>query len=48
LFEIGTNKNVAKVLVFLANIPEASSRAIERGTDTPQPEINLAMKYLMD
>ena len=32
LIEIGTKRNVAKVLVFLANTPEATSRAIERGT----------------
>lgn len=48
LIEIGMNKNVAKVLVFLANIPEATSRAIERGTDIRQPEISLAVKYLAD
>ena len=47
LIEIGTKKNVAKALVFLANIPEATSRAIERGTDLRQPEISLAMHYLM-
>jgi predicted transcriptional regulator len=48
LIEIGTKKNVAKVLVFLANTPEATSRAIERGTDLRQPEVSLAMKYLLD
>jgi predicted transcriptional regulator len=48
LIEIGTKKNVAKVLVFLARTPEATSRAIERGTDMRQPEISMAMKYLMD
>ncbi len=48
LIEIGTKKNVAKVLVFLASTPEATSRAIERGTDMRQPEISIAMKYLMD
>jgi predicted transcriptional regulator len=48
LSEIGTKKNVAKVLVFLANIPEATSRAIERGTDLRQPEVSIAMRYLMD
>ena len=31
LIEIGTKKNVATVLVFLASTPEATSRAIERG-----------------
>ena len=48
LIEIGTKKNVAKVLVFLANIPEATSRAIERGTDLRQPEVSIAMHHLMD
>jgi predicted transcriptional regulator len=48
LIEIGTKKNVAKVLVFLANTPEATSRAIERGTDMRQPEVSIAMKYLMN
>jgi predicted transcriptional regulator len=48
LIKIGTKKNIAKVLVFLAKTPEATSRAIERGTDMRQPEISMAMKYLMD
>jgi len=48
LIDIGTKKNIAKVLVFLAKTPEATSRAIERGTDMRQPEISMAMKYLMD
>ena len=47
LVEIGTKKNVAKVLVFLASTPEATSRAIERGADMRQPEISMAIKYLM-
>ena len=46
LIEIGTRKSVAKVLVFLANIPKASSRDIERGTDLRQPEVSIAMRYL--
>lgn len=48
LIEIGTKKIIAKVLVFLAYKPEATSRAIERGTDLRQPEISIAMKYLGD
>ena len=48
LIEIGTKRNVAKVLVFLSSTPEATSRAIERGTDMRQPEISMAMKYLMN
>ena len=48
LIEIGTKKNVAKVLVFLDNIPEATSHAIERGNNLRQPEVNITMHYLMD
>jgi len=48
LIEIGTKRNVAKVLVFLANIPEATSHEIERGTDLRQPEVSIAMWYLME
>ena len=45
---IGIKKNIARALVFLAGTPEATSRAIERGTDMRQPEISIAMKYLMN
>ncbi len=48
LIEIGTKRNVAKVLVFLASTTEATSRAIERGTDLRQPEVSIAMRYLLD
>lgn len=37
LIEIGTKRTIAKVLVFLANVPKATSREIERGTDLRQP-----------
>jgi predicted transcriptional regulator len=47
LSETGTKKSVAKVLVYLANIPEATSRDIERGTDLRQPEVCLAMQHLI-
>ena len=47
LIDVGTRKNVAQVLVFLANVPEATSRDIERGTDLRQPEVSLAMHYLI-
>jgi len=46
LIKTGIRRNVAKVLVFLANVPESTSRAIERGTDLRQPEVSLAMQYL--
>ena len=47
LIEIGMKKNVATVLVFLASTSEATSRAIERGTDLRQPEVSIAMRYLI-
>ena len=48
LTEIGTKRNVARVLVFLAKIPEATSREIERGADLRQPEVSIATWYLME
>ena len=48
LIKIGTRRSVAKVLVFLAHTPEASSRAIERGTDLRQPEVSIAIRYLAE
>ena len=47
LTEIGTKRSVAAVLVFLANVTEATSRDIERGTDLRQPEVSIAMKYMI-
>ena len=47
LIRIGIKRNVAKVLVYLAHTPEATSRDIERGTDLRQPEVSLAMHYLI-
>jgi predicted transcriptional regulator len=48
LIEVGTNKNVAKVLVFLANTPRATSREIERGIDLRQPEVSIALRLLLE
>jgi Predicted transcriptional regulator len=45
---IGMKRNVAKVLVFLSELPEASSREIERGTDLRQPEVSIAMRDLKE
>ncbi|RQD83488.1 MAG: ArsR family transcriptional regulator [Methanocalculus sp. MSAO_Arc2] len=45
---IGMKRNVAKVLVFLSELPEASSRQIERATDLRQPEVSIAMRELKD
>jgi len=45
---LGLKRNVAKVLVYLTNVPEATSRDIERGTDLRQPEVSIAMRYLKE
>ena len=48
LIQIGTKRNVAKVLVFFAKTPTATSRAIGGGTDLRQPEVSIAMGYLIE
>jgi predicted transcriptional regulator len=48
LMNIGLKRNVAKVLVYLANTSEATSRDIERGTDLRQPEVSIAMRTLKE
>ncbi|WP_321504562.1 MarR family transcriptional regulator [uncultured Methanoregula sp.] len=42
----GTRNNIAKILVFLANTPEGTSREIERRMHLRQPEVSIAIKYL--
>ena len=46
LIRSGLHRPAATVLVYLANIPEAISRDIERSTDLRQPEVSIAVKYL--
>jgi predicted transcriptional regulator len=48
LVDIGIRKVTAKVLVFMADTHEATSREIERGTDLRQPEVSIAMHYLTE
>ncbi|MDI6720438.1 MAG: ArsR family transcriptional regulator [Methanomicrobiales archaeon] len=48
LMGLGMKRNVAKVLVYLARVPEATSRDIERGTDLRQPEVSIAMRFLKE
>ena len=48
LVDLGMKRNVAKVLIYLANVEETASRNIERGTDLRQPEVSLAMTYLQE
>ena len=46
LTEIGITRKMAKVLVFLVNMPEATTHMIEAGTDMRQPEVSFAMGLL--
>ena len=46
LFKIGIKRNVAKVRVFLAKTPTATSRVIDRGTDLRHFEVATVMQYL--
>jgi len=48
LIRTGMKRNVARVLIYLAHNPEATSREIERGTDLRQPEVSLAMAALTE
>jgi predicted transcriptional regulator len=48
LIKIGLKRNVARVLIYLAHNPEATSREIERGTDLRQPEVSLAMAAMIN
>ena len=48
LIETDMKKNTAKVLVFLANITEATSRVIERGLGLRQPEVSIAVRFLIE
>ncbi len=48
LVRIGTKKAVAKTLLFLGKMKEATSRNIELGADLRQPEVSIATKYLLD
>lgn len=48
LMDVGLKRNVSKVLVYLANTDEATSRDIERGTDLRQPEVSIAMRHLRE
>ena len=46
LMEIGLKRNVAKVLTYLAGVPEATSREIEIGSNLRQPEVSIAMREI--
>jgi predicted transcriptional regulator len=48
LEQIGMKRTIARVLVFVLNVRETTSRDIERGTDLRQPEVSTGMRYLID
>ena len=43
---LGINKNVAKLITYLKNVKEGSSRDIEKATGMRQPEVSTAMRTL--
>ena len=46
LQSLGVPRNVAKLITYLANVTEASSREIEMATNLRQPEVSIAMRTL--
>lgn len=48
LIELGMSRKVARLIAYLANVKEASSREIETGTDLRQPEVSIGMRTLRD
>ena len=43
---LGINRNVAKLITYLSNVKESSSRDIEIATGLRQPEVSIAMRPL--
>jgi len=46
LHSLGVQRNVAKVITYLAFAGESTSREIEHGTGLRQPEVSIAMRTL--
>lgn len=46
LVQLGLPRNLAKVVVYLAQVDEAVSRQVEQGADMRQPEVSTAMREL--
>jgi predicted transcriptional regulator len=46
LHSLGVQRNVAKVITYLAVNGEATSRDLERGSGLRQPEVSIAMRTL--
>ncbi len=43
---LGMSRNVARLIVYLANVNTASSKDIEIGTSLRQPEVSISMRTL--
>jgi predicted transcriptional regulator len=48
LRSLGINRNVAKLVTYLSNVKESSSRDIEMSTGLRQPEVSIAMRPLRE
>ncbi|HIH44412.1 MAG TPA: ArsR family transcriptional regulator [Candidatus Methanoperedenaceae archaeon] len=48
LMALGLKRNVAKVLTYLKNVEEVTSRDLEMGSDLRQPEVSIAMRELKE
>jgi predicted transcriptional regulator len=46
LCSLGANRNVATLITYLKEVPEATSRDIELATNLRQPEVSIAVKNL--
>lgn len=46
LRSLGVPRKVSNMLAYLANVEEATSREIERGSDLRQPEVSIALRTL--
>jgi predicted transcriptional regulator len=48
LGNVGVKRNLAKALVYLANVNESVSRNIELGAGLRQPEVSIAMREMRE
>jgi predicted transcriptional regulator len=48
LQNLGINRNVAKLITYLKDVEEGSSRNIETATGLRQPEVSIAMRTLRE
>ena len=48
LCNVGVKRNLAKALIYLANVDESVSRNIELGAGLRQPEVSIAMRELRE